>query len=49
MFRQEGVGYKAVGQHEEHERASTTTPLLFSYSAGEFIEKLVIVLRCECV
>ena len=39
VFRQEGVSHEAAGQLEEHEKASTTTPLLFAYSEGEFVEK----------
>ena len=39
VFKQEGVNTESAGQSEEHERASTTTPLLFSYSEGEFVEK----------
>jgi len=39
LFKQEGASYEAAGQLEEHEKASTTTPLLFSYSEGELVEK----------
>jgi vacuolar protein sorting-associated protein 13D len=39
LFKQEGLSTDAAGQQEEHEKASTTTPLLFSYSEGEFVEK----------
>ncbi len=42
IFKQEGTtSDAAAGQLEEHERASSTAPLLFSYSEGEFVEKLV--------
>ena len=43
VFKQEGASYEAAGQLDEHERASTTTPLLFSYSEGELVEKYVIM------
>lgn len=39
VFKQEGASFEAAGQLEEHEKASTTTPLLFSYSEGELVEK----------
>ena len=39
VFKQEGASFEAAGQLEEHERASTTTPLLFAYSEGELVEK----------
>ena len=31
MFRREGETVEAAGQFEEHERARSLTPLLFSY------------------
>ena len=34
------MAYEASGQLEEHEKATTTTPLLFSYTEGELVEKL---------
>ena len=39
VFKQEGASHEAAGQLEEHEKASTTTPLLFSYSEGDLVEK----------
>jgi len=39
VFKQEGMSSGAAGQLSENEGASTTTPLLFSYSEGEFLEK----------
>ncbi len=47
MFKQEGVSHEAPGQLEEHEKASTTTPLLFAYSEGEFVEKCVVEISCS--
>lgn len=41
LFKQEGMSTEAAGQMEEHEKASTNSPLLFSYSEGEFVEKYV--------
>ncbi len=41
VFRQDGVGGVAAGQAEENEKASTTTPLLFSYTQGDFIDAYV--------
>ncbi len=46
LFRQEGVSHEAAGQQVEHEKASTTTPLLFAYSEGEFVEKYRFILLC---
>ncbi len=45
VFRQEGVGGVAAGQAEENEKASTTTPLLFSYTEGDYIEAYVLFYR----
>ena len=39
VFRQYGVGNEGAGQWEEHERASTSSPLLFAYQEGEPVEK----------
>ena len=32
VFRQDGSGSEAAGQFDEHERARSITPLLFSFS-----------------
>ncbi len=32
VFRQEGADYEAAGQFEEHERARSVAPLMFSYT-----------------
>ena len=42
VFKQDGVSQVAASQHEENEKASTTSPLLFSYSNGELIESYEI-------
>ena len=39
VFKQEGANVEAAGQSEEHERACSSTPLLFAYQEGEYIEK----------
>ena len=39
VFKQEGTNAEAAGQSEEHERACSSTPLLFAYQEGEYIEK----------
>ncbi|XP_046815359.1 vacuolar protein sorting-associated protein 13D isoform X1 [Vespa crabro] len=35
VFKQEGVGFEAAGQFEEHEKARMVAPLLFSFSDEE--------------
>ena len=39
VFRQEGVREEAAGQWAEHESASSTSPLLYSYQEGDTVEK----------
>lgn len=35
VFKQEGAGFEAAGQYEEHEKARMVAPLLFSFSDEE--------------
>ena len=39
VFRQEGVREEAAGQSEEHEKASTSSPLLYSYQDGDTLDQ----------